>query len=1031
MKRQYLARVFARSASASAMIVAGLAGNPLLAQSAAQPAPAATGAAPASAAPATKPAEDVTNAIIVSGYRASLRSAINTKRNSDLLLESIAPEDIGKFPDQNVAESLQRLPGVQIDRSNGQGTSVLIDGLRQNATLLNGEVFLTGREFYVSGEASGGGAGANSQYASLEGVPSEEIGGIDVYKNPQASTVEGGIGGTINLKGIDPLAQKQGLTIAGNLRGTVSSGAKKVTPDGTLFVSYKVSDNFAAFAAVSYDHEKTLTDTFQDANRNQWLITDYVTTPQFGPNGGGLTAASFAPGSKNYLIPQLAYFTNDNDDRKIFGASAGFNAKLSDDLSLSFVWFHSHEDDTDIQYSDKVWFNGQGASAGTPSSPGTALPALLTTSPSSIDSNGVVQSGSFYANGAETATLYQNTTAHADNYQAKLKFDNKEGLRLNFGGAYSKAASDLEADQADVEHGQYNSYATGLPTTSAPGCNTGASTCATGGTPGYSFNWANGGTSGLPSVSYNSNVLNNPNYTLFKSNWAWANKTDQSAWDVHFDAAWDVRPGITIEAGARGAGRDVQQIFGRYLITSPDGSPINTSIATGGGNYVYYLDPGYAGLPYSTALSNPNLAMNVNNFGAGSITVKNPYTGGMTNPSTYLETVWSGGGGGTNTTEKFFEDTLSSFEVNSKTTAAYLMTDIGEKSSAYHLNVGVRFVSTWLDINNAQTAPVPTFYGTASWNGVNNNNVPVTTDRQYNDVLPSLNFEYKLGDHQIIRLGAAKVMSPQDLFSLGLGNTFNFTRQVGSRTNVNTGVADGFAFAGGSSGNTQLDPYRAWQGVADYENYFAPGSMISVAAFYKKVLNFVETLNVPTLVNDDFGGTVADVTKPENAGSGYIYGLELSAQWQARDGILQGFGLAGNYTRSESSASLPTSFTTNAPIPGVAKNAFTLNGFYESHGFSARLSYSWRDKSINDSAAGATFAFNNQIGVSQTYEVFSAPYGQLDGQIGYDVNRNFGLVFSAQNLTKTAQHTYLQWPNEPFTYFNSGHRFFFGAKFKY
>ncbi|WP_156428374.1 TonB-dependent receptor [Novosphingobium sp. FSW06-99] len=1031
MKRQYLARVFARSASASAMIVAGLAGNPLLAQSAAQPAPAATGTAPASAAPATKPAEDVTNAIIVSGYRASLRSAINTKRNSDLLLESIAPEDIGKFPDQNVAESLQRLPGVQIDRSNGQGTSVLIDGLRQNATLLNGEVFLTGREFYVSGEASGGGAGANSQYASLEGVPSEEIGGIDVYKNPQASTVEGGIGGTINLKGIDPLAQKQGLTIAGNLRGTVSSGAKKVTPDGTLFVSYKVSDNFAAFAAVSYDHEKTLTDTFQDANRNQWLITDYVTTPQFGPNGGGLTAASFAPGSKNYLIPQLAYFTNDNDDRKIFGASAGFNAKLSDDLSLSFVWFHSHEDDTDIQYSDKVWFNGQGASAGTPSSPGTALPALLAGSPSSIDSNGVVQSGSFYANGAETATLYQNTTAHADNYQAKLKFDNKEGLRLNFGGAYSKAASDLEADQADVEHGQYNSYATGLPTTSAPGCNTGASTCATGGTPGYSFNWANGGTSGLPSVSYNSNVLNNPNYTLFKSNWAWANKTDQSAWDVHFDAAWDVRPGITIEAGARGAGRDVQQIFGRYLITSPDGSPINTSIATGGGNYVYYLDPGYAGLPYSTALSNPNLAMNVNNFGAGSITVKNPYTGGMTNPSTYLETVWSGGGGGTNTTEKFFEDTLSSFEVNSKTTAAYLMTDIGEKSSAYHLNVGVRFVSTWLDINNAQTAPVPTFYGTASWNGVNNNNVPVTTDRQYNDVLPSLNFEYKLGDHQIIRLGAAKVMSPQDLFSLGLGNTFNFTRQVGSRTNVNTGVADGFAFAGGSSGNTQLDPYRAWQGVADYENYFAPGSMISVAAFYKKVLNFVETLNVPTLVNDDFGGTVADVTKPENAGSGYIYGLELSAQWQARDGILQGFGLAGNYTRSESSASLPTSFTTNAPIPGVAKNAFTLNGFYESHGFSARLSYSWRDKSINDSAAGATFAFNNQIGVSQTYEVFSAPYGQLDGQIGYDVNRNFGLVFSAQNLTKTAQHTYLQWPNEPFTYFNSGHRFFFGAKFKY
>ena len=1019
MKRHNLARAFARSASASAMIIASLAANSALAQSAATPA-------------AAKPGDDTTNAIVVSGYRASLRSAINTKRNSDLLLESIAPEDIGKFPDQNVAESLQRLPGVQIDRANGQGTSVLIDGLRQNATLLNGEVFLTGREFYVSGEASGGGAGANSQYASLEGVPSEEIGGIDVYKNPQAATVEGGIGGTINLKGIDPLAQKMGLTIAGNVRGTVSSGAKSVTPDGTLFLSYKVSDNFALFASVSYDHEKTETNTFQDANRNQWLITDYVTTPQFGANGGGLTAASFAPGATNYIIPQLAYFTNDNDDRRIFGASAGFAAKLSDDLSASLVWFHSHEGDTDIQYSDKVWFNGQGAPSGTTASPGTALPALLAGNPSSIDSNGVVKSGSFYANGAETSTLYQGSTAHADNFQAKLKFDNKEGLRLNWGGAYSTAGSDLEAAAADVEHGRYNSFVTGNPTTSAPGCNNGASTCGTGGTPGYTFDWTNGGTSGLPGVSYKSDVLTNPAYTLFKSNWAWANKTEQTAWDLHFDAAWDVKPGVTIEAGVRGAGHNVDQTFGRYLISSPNGAPIATCCqSVGGGNYVYYVDPGYAALPYSTAVSNPGLAMNVGNFGAGTITVKNPYVGGMTNPSTYLETVWSGGGGGTNSSEAFFKDTLSSFGVDTKTTAAYLMTDIGEKSSAYHLNLGVRFVSTWLDIANAQTAPVPTFYGTASWNGVNNNNVPVSTNRHYNDVLPSLNFEYKVDDHQIVRFGAAKVMSAQDLFSLGLGNSYNFTRQTGGRTNVSTGNADGFAFAGGSSGNAQLDPYRAWQGVADYENYFAPGSMISVAAFYKKVLNFVETLNVPTLVNDDFGGTTSNVTKPENAGSGYIYGLELSAQWQARDGFLQGFGVAGNYTRSQSSASLPTSFSTNAPIPGVAKNAFTLNGFYESHGFSARLSYSWRDKAINDSAAGATFSFPNATGVPTTYEVFSAPYGQLDGQIAYDVNRNFGVVFSAQNLTKAAQHAYLQWSNEPFTYFNSGRRFFFGAKFKY
>ena len=66
--------------------------------------------------------------------------------------------------------------------------------------MLNGDVFLTGREFYMSGEGSGNGAGSNVQYNSLENVPSEEISGIDVLKNPEAATVAGGIGGTVDLK---------------------------------------------------------------------------------------------------------------------------------------------------------------------------------------------------------------------------------------------------------------------------------------------------------------------------------------------------------------------------------------------------------------------------------------------------------------------------------------------------------------------------------------------------------------------------------------------------------------------------------------------------------------------------------------------------------------------------------------------------------------------------------------------------------------------------------------------------------------
>ena len=88
---------------------------------------------------------DQVETVVVTGYRASLDNALEVKRNSDLIIESVTAEDVGKMPDQDVAESLQRLPGVQIDRSQGRGTAVLIDGLRQNLTTLNGDVFLTGR----------------------------------------------------------------------------------------------------------------------------------------------------------------------------------------------------------------------------------------------------------------------------------------------------------------------------------------------------------------------------------------------------------------------------------------------------------------------------------------------------------------------------------------------------------------------------------------------------------------------------------------------------------------------------------------------------------------------------------------------------------------------------------------------------------------------------------------------------------------------------------------------------------------------
>jgi TonB-dependent receptor len=965
--------------------------------------------------------------IIVTGYRQSLQTALDAKRISILPIESVAAEDIGKMPDNNVAESLQRLPGVQIDRSgaNGQGNSVLIDGLRQNLVTLNGDVFLTGKEFYVSGEGSGGGAGGNRQYGSLETIPSELVSGIDVIKNPDASITEGGLGGTINLKTADPLLAPQGLSLGGLFRESDAQRQNSKTPDGTLVGSYKLNDNVAVSASLTYSDLKTHTDEYQAANRSGWVISNSAT----GPYTGLLTAANVGTIGQNYIVPQLGYFTDILDQTKEKGASFDIGVKLSDSITSNFLWFYSREDETTIDYTDKAWFNGQDT---------TPLPGLDPTQPFSIDSNGVVQNAAFNALGAETATLYQQNISQANNFQWVTKFDDGGPLHGIFDASFAHATSNLQAAQADVEHGFYATGGGMATAPTAPGCNNGQ-LCPVGGpgNHGYEFAYANGGTSGLPSVSYLApfaDVLSNPAYTTFKSNWAWANLTDQKNFAVKGELKWDApmvtEMKTTITAGVRYAGRDIDQTFGRYLIngTLADGLVAGTNTGTpapGFGPWLYFSDPGYGNpsIPYSTALSNPGLAMTVNNFGAGPIMVKNPYTGGMTNPSTFLQTVWAGAGV-PNMTEQFFKDGLSSFDVTERTTAPYLMVDMGGPSSRVHVNFGVRLVNTDLTIHGGGANPAgPTYFGTASWNGLESNVIPVTTKRNYTDVLPSFNFVLDVTDTQKVRFGAAKVVAPQDLYSLGLGQSYNFTR--GANDPV-TGNAR-FFFDGGSSGNPNLDPYRASQFILSYENYFAPGGLASLATFYKQVDNFVETENIATFVKDDFGGTTNNVTLPVNAGNGRIYGIEVSGQYAFGNAVewLRGFGAAANYTYSQSQSQQPTSFTTTGPIPGVSRDALTGTLYYENHGFSIRGSYSYRDKALNDSQVGSTFAFGGKV-----YEVFSAPYGQLDAQASYDFNRHVGVIVSVQNLTDEAQHTYLQWPNQPFTYDDSGRRFFVGVKGK-
>ena len=168
--------------------------------------------------------------IIVTGFRASLQSAQNIKRDADTFVDVITAEDIGALPDRSVTEALQRVPGVNIgrfekpsdpDRFSVEGTGVIIRGLNYVRSELNG------RDIF---SANGG------TVLNFNEVSPELLGRVEVFKNLTADMVEGGIAGTVNLVTRKPL-DRRGFHIAGTLETNVGDLADEWSPGGSVLVS--------------------------------------------------------------------------------------------------------------------------------------------------------------------------------------------------------------------------------------------------------------------------------------------------------------------------------------------------------------------------------------------------------------------------------------------------------------------------------------------------------------------------------------------------------------------------------------------------------------------------------------------------------------------------------------------------------------------------------------------------------------------------------------------------------------------------
>ncbi|WP_214647587.1 TonB-dependent receptor [Novosphingobium aerophilum] len=744
-------------------------------------------AAPAALAQDAAPADSPEADIVVTGFRQSLATALAAKRRSTLIIESITAEDIGKFPDQNITESLQRLPGIQIDRENGQGTKVRIRGLDQNVTVLNGETFVTGLEIFKVGE------GNFTRDSSLEGVPSDLIGGVDVYKSPNATLLEGGLGGIVDLKTRNPLDFKNGLTVAGNARMNKGSDIEGWKPTGSVVAGYNLNDRLGIIASLSFDETNDHHDVLGGENRGNWVFAnrvDKATVP-------------------NYYAPEYRYVTDRDQYRRRWGATLGVVFKPTDELEVSANYFHS---------SLKV--DTREASLKYPFSQGEALGL---TGAFSISPNGVLNSGTMRAQSAEAISIVDVSNITSDNAQFGLKWNNGSNFRVNAFATWSNADLTREVGNNDVRYTQYGvrgltGGSNGVPGVGGPG-NPAAP-------PTFNFTYQNAPfpTFGIGAGSPQ-DLFSNPANGFFKSHWAFGDRSKVDGNSIRADLAYDAKGGdkgaITLSAGFRYGQRNVSFTSGRYLadyskkcVTGAGGvqqcEVDSTKIAAAQRDPTYqynwtpygYFQDGAIGFkscelpainaslrpngctsrfgdspalitPYQSFTSASGRVEAVLNsiFPGGKILVQNRDQ--MANPLQWIQALYP------STPFSFFQDPLQTFRVREETKTGYVMADLGGTDDPYHVNVGLRIVNTRLTVDQNQGTANPTYFGTDSWNGVLRDFSTTTTVRSYTDFLPSISGFANVADGQKVRFSAARVVARQNLFDLGRGFATDFTRNPG------------------------------------------------------------------------------------------------------------------------------------------------------------------------------------------------------------------------------------------------------------
>ena len=950
--------------------------------------------------------------IITVGIRGSLANAVDQKRNSDRLVEVVVAEDLGKLPDQNLAEVLEGITGVQITRTAGVGTGVQIRGTNANRIEFNG--------------ISTVGSGAGRSGIDFEDVNPAIISSVEVVKSPDAKTIEGSVGGTINLKTIRPLALNEMLGAVRLQYEDSSLSTKSMTPriSGAFGNNWDTdAGSFGFVVSGSYTEQESLSfrpRTDRDnigrppgANPSEFLgiqflvqeqenydyeTTNLATTFEFAPNDSLkfsfdaiINEQERSQDSYRLQASGISSFINDSIPTSFetvdFGVGPGqFPAALTG----SIVRRTPNDDNGNLRMSSDT-------GARVTDSDVFALAAEWT--------------GDKLSARAEIATTKSSTVN--PNLSSTLNFINPNGnlvARVNF--------DDGAGNSGRVNVGLVGPIQTLADAIASVPDSTGGFVYNDNSTPfaydlrGGSLAWGIDSSSNYAPTSQQ--LLDPNNYVLDQVQVARnTNDNEENAFRVDFtyDLNWSAV--TTVDFGVRF--NESTSVYNRVadnlggfsdMVDSPNGSLYADLLVPGPNNYGSgdgrsLFIPDFLLVDPDRSFSDPEGTIATLQ---AAIIAHNPVDPDILN---------------------LRSDQNSFYDITEESIALYAQANF--EAGIFRGNVGLRYVET--EVDSVGFGPEETGTGDRTLQ---------STKGKYDFLLPRLNIIASPRDDLLIRFGYAKDVRRPDFDQLSTGFTFD--------SSENSAV---------ELGNPGLEPEEVDSFDLSVEWYFADGAMASIGYFTKDRTNiFGQNFEgaailpstttpsgseretdpscpgggiwnpevIPNVLGDPTTmGLCVDFTQPGNDPDTTTQsGIEIAFQYdlssfEDRLGWASGFGVLANYTKQDFSGGSVEDCTSgrglnvlgDVCIPrgllDFSEDAYNFTLYYEKYGLSARARYTWREGfRTQDFGGGANTSGSSTF----SFPVNTLDRGQLNASINYAVTDNLDLGIEAVNLTeeKIFQH---------------------------